>query len=72
MNNNNKVKVSTYIALPHYQLGREISWQGPWMSMRMHCIADQRRGNDNRTRSQYNVKLYGWSHFSAKREASLL
>ncbi len=48
------------------------AWPLEELAPRMHCMADLRRENDSLARSQYSVELYGWSHFSATREASRL
>ena len=39
---------------------------------RTHYIAERSKLNQMEHLSQFIVQLYGWSHFSARREASLL
>ena len=48
------------------------AWPLDDLAPQMHCIEDPSKANDSLHRIHASVLLYGWSHFSASIEASLL
>ena len=52
--------------------GDLVAWPQPERTPLMHWMADRRSEKVRRQRNQNKVEEYGWSHFTARHDASLL